>query len=67
MAAVIDSDQHLFESRSLWADHIDPARRDDALAIVDDELGYSVADVAGPAARLGPGAAPRVDRPSSVT
>jgi predicted TIM-barrel fold metal-dependent hydrolase len=41
MAAVIDSDQHLFESRSLWADHIDPARRHDALSIVDDDLGYS--------------------------
>ncbi len=41
MAAVIDSDQHLFETRSLWADHIDPDLRDEALAIVDDELGYS--------------------------
>ena len=41
MVAVIDSDQHLFESRSLWAEHIDPAQRDEALAIVDDELGYS--------------------------
>jgi predicted TIM-barrel fold metal-dependent hydrolase len=41
MSAVIDSDQHLFESRSLWADHIDPVRRDDALAIVDDDLGYT--------------------------
>ncbi len=41
MVAVIDSDQHLFESRSLWADHIDPALRSEALAIVDDDLGYS--------------------------
>ena len=41
MATVIDSDQHLFESRSLWSDHIDPASSDEALAIVDDELGYS--------------------------
>ncbi len=40
MATVIDSDQHLFESRTLWAQHIDPGRRDLALAIVDDELGY---------------------------
>ncbi len=40
MSPVIDSDQHLFETRSLWADHIDPARRHDALSIVDDELGY---------------------------
>ena len=41
MTVIIDSDQHLYESRTLWADHIDPARRDDALAIVDDELGYA--------------------------
>jgi hypothetical protein len=41
VTAIIDSDQHLFESRTLWADHIDPALRDEALAIVDDELGYS--------------------------
>jgi len=40
MATVIDSDQHLFESRSLWADHIDPVHREDALAILDDDLGY---------------------------
>jgi len=36
---VIDSDQHLYESRSLWADHMDPVFRDRALAIVDDEVG----------------------------
>jgi hypothetical protein len=41
VAAAIDSDQHLFEGRTLWADHIDPASRGDALAIVDDDLGYS--------------------------
>ena len=41
MAAVIDSDQHLYEPRSLWADHVDPAAREEALAIVDDELGYA--------------------------
>ncbi len=40
MTAVIDSDQHLYETRTLWADHIDPASRDDALSIVDDDLGY---------------------------
>jgi predicted TIM-barrel fold metal-dependent hydrolase len=40
MPAVIDSDQHLFESRSLWAEHIDPALRHEALEIADDELGY---------------------------
>jgi predicted TIM-barrel fold metal-dependent hydrolase len=37
---VIDSDQHLYETRTTWLDHVDPARRDDALRIVDDELGY---------------------------
>jgi predicted TIM-barrel fold metal-dependent hydrolase len=40
VTAVIDSDQHLYETRTLWADHIDPASRDDALSIVDDDLGY---------------------------
>jgi len=37
---VIDSDQHLYEPRTLWADHCDPGARDDALRIEDDELGY---------------------------
>src|SRR5688572_27368223 len=37
---VIDSDQHLYETRETWRDHIDPAMRDDALRIADDELGY---------------------------
>lgn len=41
MVAVIDSDQHLFESRTLWSEHIDPAHREEALSIVDDDLGYS--------------------------
>jgi len=41
MAPIIDSDQHLYEYRTLWGDHIDPAHRADALAIVDDEAGYS--------------------------
>ncbi len=35
----LDSDQHLFETRSLWRDHADPADRDAALQIVDDEAG----------------------------
>src|SRR5689334_12733448 len=38
--SVIDCDQHLYESRATWADHIDPTHRDQALAIVDDDLGY---------------------------
>ena len=40
MTTVIDCDQHLYEARSTWLDHIDPAHRDDALAIVDDDQGY---------------------------
>jgi predicted TIM-barrel fold metal-dependent hydrolase len=36
----IDVDQHLFEPRNIWAEHIDPADREDALAIVDDENGW---------------------------
>src|SRR5438128_10683909 len=39
MTAIIDCDQHLFESRTLWADHADPAGRDRTLGIVDDEAG----------------------------
>lgn len=38
---VVDSDQHLYESRTLWADYIDPTRRAEALSIVDDESGYA--------------------------
>lgn len=41
MASVVDSDQHLYEPRTMWLDHIDPARRDEALQIVDDDLGYA--------------------------
>jgi predicted TIM-barrel fold metal-dependent hydrolase len=40
-AKVIDCDQHLYESRTMWRDHIDPEHADDALEIVDDDLGYS--------------------------
>jgi predicted TIM-barrel fold metal-dependent hydrolase len=40
MAPVVDSDQHLYETRTMWRDHIDLDRRDDALVIVDDDLGY---------------------------
>jgi hypothetical protein len=36
---IIDSDQHLYESRSLWRDHIDPGMRADALRIDDDATG----------------------------
>jgi predicted TIM-barrel fold metal-dependent hydrolase len=37
--AIIDSDQHLFESRTLWLDHIDPGMRDEAVRIEDDAVG----------------------------
>jgi hypothetical protein len=38
--SVIDSDQHLFEYRGLWQEHIDPALRDEAIRFVDDSLGH---------------------------
>ncbi len=36
----IDVDQHLFESRTTWSEHIEPAHRADALSISDDEAGW---------------------------
>jgi hypothetical protein len=41
VSLVIDCDQHLFETAELWRDHIDPAMRDDALRLAEDELGYT--------------------------
>lgn len=41
MTRIVDSDQHLYEPRSLWADYIDPSAREEALALVDDDLGYT--------------------------
>ena len=38
---MIDSDQHLYEPRTMWADHVDPGHRDDALGLTDDDLGYT--------------------------
>ena len=49
---MIDSDQHLYETRTTWLDHIDPERRDDALRIVDDDARLPVAALARP--QLGP-------------
>lgn len=40
-APMIDFDQHVFEPRTMWRDHIDPAHREDALAVEDDALGWS--------------------------
>jgi predicted TIM-barrel fold metal-dependent hydrolase len=36
---IIDSDQHLYEQRTLWRDHIDPKLREEALRIEDDAVG----------------------------
>jgi hypothetical protein len=36
---IIDSDQHLYEPRTLWLDHVEPALRDEALRIEDDATG----------------------------
>ena len=38
---VVDSDEHLYEPRTMWGDYIDPACRDDALALDDDERGFT--------------------------
>ncbi len=38
---LIDSDAHLYETRDLWAQHVESKHRDRALSIVDDGLGYS--------------------------
>lgn len=39
MTTIIDSDQHLVEYRGLWEEHADPADRDDALRLADDDAG----------------------------
>jgi predicted TIM-barrel fold metal-dependent hydrolase len=41
MPTIIDSDQHLFEYRGLWAEHIDPAMRDEAIGFVEDDRGHT--------------------------
>jgi predicted TIM-barrel fold metal-dependent hydrolase len=41
VTAIIDCDQHLYEPRTLWVDHADPADRGDALRIEDDDRGYA--------------------------
>jgi predicted TIM-barrel fold metal-dependent hydrolase len=40
MAPVIDCDQHLYEHRGLWEEHIDPALRGEAIRFADDPLGH---------------------------
>jgi predicted TIM-barrel fold metal-dependent hydrolase len=38
---IIDADTHLYEPRTLWADHTEAVLRDKALRIADDDRGYS--------------------------
>ena len=41
MSRIIDCDQHLYEQRTTWGDHIDPSMRDEALRIEDDDRGFA--------------------------
>ena len=56
---IIDSDQHLYESRTLWREHIDPRMRDEALRIEDDASGTPRLRWRGRDDRLGRSAVPR--------
>ena len=47
MSGIVDSDQHLYETRGMWRNYIDPAAREDALELVDDRLGYTWLDWRG--------------------
>lgn len=38
---MIDADTHLYETRTLWAEHLPAARRHLALRIEDDDVGYA--------------------------
>jgi predicted TIM-barrel fold metal-dependent hydrolase len=38
---VIDADTHLLETRTMWADHLPAGRKELAVSIADDKLGYS--------------------------
>ena len=49
---MLDCDQHLYEYRGMWRDHIDPDARDLALELVDDDLGHTWLTWCG--RRLGP-------------
>jgi hypothetical protein len=37
---ILDSDQHLYEYRGLWAEHCDPELRGEAIRFEDDALGH---------------------------
>jgi hypothetical protein len=41
MPRIHDADQHIFETAQMWRDYADPAKRELALVIEPDELGYS--------------------------
>ena len=41
MHPIVDSDQHLYEHRGMWEEHIDPLLRKEALRFVDDDLGHT--------------------------
>src|SRR2546429_9845358 len=41
MPLVLDSDTHLYETRTLWSDYADPGQREKTLRIADDELGHA--------------------------
>src|SRR5579862_8512036 len=40
MSVVIDADQHLFEQPDMWRKYCDPSKRELAVVIEPDELGY---------------------------
>ncbi len=40
MTPVIDCDQHLYEYRGLWEEHIDPPMRGEAIRFAEDALGH---------------------------
>src|SRR5213593_1276492 len=61
---IIDSDQHLFEYRGLWEEHIDPRARDEALRLTDDDLGHTWVTWRG--RRLGFADAPRPGQTDAV-
>lgn len=41
VASRLDADMHLYETRGLWADYMDPGHRHLAIAIEDDDLGHA--------------------------
>jgi predicted TIM-barrel fold metal-dependent hydrolase len=40
MSLVVDVDQHLYERADMWREYIDPSKRDLAVTIEPDDLGY---------------------------